>query len=518
MKYLKTKPREYQEKIFQTCAEKNCLVVLPTGLGKTLIALMLTIHRMQQFPGEKVLFLAPTKPLVEQHIKTFRENLPELFANMELFTGKTPSPQRKKLWQTSDIIFSTPQCISNDLKKELYDLSEVCLLVEDEAHRCVNNYSYNFVAQKYLQQAMHKRILGLTASPGSDLTKVKNICKNLSIEAVELRTRESEDVKPYLQELTFKKIKTNLSKEFKEMKAILKELFHEYVSELKKRKLLWSNPSKTELIKLQKNLSVRISQGNRNYNNLLGMSACAIAIKLQHAIELLETQTLVGFNTYLKKLFVEASKSKSRGISKLVSNPQFNFVFSKSSELLIKNEEHPKIDELLKIIKEEKKEKENLKAIVFAQYRETLRLISKKLNQIKGIKAKTFVGQAKKLHGKETSGLSQKEQKSVIENFAEGKTNILCATSIGEEGLDIPEVDMVIFYEPVPSAIRAIQRAGRTARLKPGKLIMLITRETRDEIHFYVERHKRKQMRSAIESIEKDIKGKDLKKETQKTL
>jgi len=81
-------PREYQEKIFEKCAEKNCLVVLPTGIGKTLIAVMLTIHRMKQFPGQKVLFLAPTKPLAEQHLIYFKKNLPELFAEMNLFTGK----------------------------------------------------------------------------------------------------------------------------------------------------------------------------------------------------------------------------------------------------------------------------------------------------------------------------------------------------------------------------------------------------------------------------------------------
>ena len=139
-------PREYQKNIFNTCKEKNCLVVLPTGLGKTLIALMLTIERMTKFPGEKVLFLAPTRPLAEQHLNSFKKNLPELFASIEIFTGTVNAEKRKKLWKTSDIIFSTPQCISNDLQKNLYSLEEVCLLVEDEAHRCINNYAYNYVA------------------------------------------------------------------------------------------------------------------------------------------------------------------------------------------------------------------------------------------------------------------------------------------------------------------------------------------------------------------------------------
>jgi len=166
-------PRQYQQKIFETCSKKNCLVVLPTGIGKTLIALMLTIDRMKKYPGEKVVFLAPTKPLAEQHLETFKKHLPELFADMQLFTGKVKADERKKIWRTADIIFSTPQCIANDVKNNLYNLSDVCLLIEDEAHRCIRNYDYNYVAQKYKEQTQHPRIIGLTASPGSETKKNK---------------------------------------------------------------------------------------------------------------------------------------------------------------------------------------------------------------------------------------------------------------------------------------------------------------------------------------------------------
>lgn len=103
----------------------------------------------------------------------------------------------------------------------------------------------------------------------------------------------------------------------------------------------------------------------------------------------------------------------------------------------------------------------------------------------------------------------------MIVDFSSGKTNVLCATSIGEEGLDIPEVNIVIFYEPVPSAIRTIQRGGRTARLIDGKIIMLITRKTRDEAYFYISKAKEKKMHSAISSI-KDGFTKAEKSEVQK--
>jgi ERCC4-related helicase len=129
------------------------------------------------------------------------------------------------------------------------------------------------------------------------------------------------------------------------------------------------------------------------------------------------------------------------------------------------------------------------------------------------VKAKIFIGQAKK----NGVGLSQKEQKEIIQEFSAGKINILCATCIGEEGLDIPEVKVVIFYEPVASAIRTIQRTGRTARLMKGKLIILITKNTRDETHYYISRAREKQMRSLIDLIKDDL-NKKKNKETQKEL
>jgi len=504
------KPREYQQKIFETCSEKNCLVVLPTGLGKTLVALMLTIKRMREFPGEKVVFLAPTKPLAEQHLNYFKKHLPELFADMQLFTGAVNAQNRKKIWQTADIIFSTPQCISNDLKKNLYNLNEVCLLIEDEAHKCLKDYAYNYIAQEYQKQAKHPRLMGLTASPGSEATKIKQICKNLSVQEVELRTRESQDVTDYLQKLEFEKIKVDFPPEFEEIRHVFLKLFNRYVEELRQRSILFGPASKTRLIDLQKKIMGTISRGNKNFNYLLGASACAQAIKIQHALELLETQTLQSFNKYLKELFNQASKKQSKGVVKLVAKPEFNFAFMSSNELLIKNIEHPKLSKLIEIVKQEKSKNQKIKIIVFTQFRDTASAIAKKLNELENIKAKIFVGQAKK----SGSGLSQKEQKKIIEEFSEGKINVLCATCIAEEGLDIPEVNAVIFYEPIPSAIRAIQRTGRTARLMKGKLIILVTKGTRDEIFYYVSRSRERKMHKAIDSIKKDLNN----KEKQKTL
>ena len=512
MEFLeKITPRQYQREIFETCVKKNCLVVLPTGLGKTLIALMLTIERMKQFPGEKVLMLAPTKPLVEQHLNSFKEHLPDLFGDIQMFTGELNAQKRKKIWQTADIIFSTPQCIANDLKKKLYDLKEVCLLVEDEAHRCVKNYDYNYVAQEYLKQSMNPRVVGLTASPGGDLKKIKEICKNLSINEVELRTRESLDVEKYLQELTFNKIEVSFPKDFEEIRSLLNRLLRGYLDSLKLGGFLHGPENKIALLELQKKLSSQLARNFKSRSSYVAISDCAQAIKLSHALELLETQTLESFFKYLKNLYEQATKNQSKGVVKLVARKEFTIIYTLTNELLTRNIEHPKIQKTIELIQN----RQDSKTIIFTQFRDTASIIAKNLNKIPKIKAKIFVGQTKK----QDTGLSQKEQKKIIEEFKENKINVLCATSIGEEGLDIPEVGSVIFYEPVGSAIRSIQRRGRTARLNKGELIILITKNTKDERSYYASRAREKTMHTSIGQLKEQFKNSEkIKKETQEKL
>lgn len=509
-------PRAYQSAIFETAKQKNTLAVLPTGMGKTLIALMLACHRLERFPKSKVLFLAPTRPLAAQHLAYFEEHLPELYADMILFTGKVKAKERKELWHKTDIIFSTPQCIANDVKAGRFDLYDVSLLVEDECHRCLKNYDYTFVAKNYLEGAEHSRILGLTASPGSKPAVIKNVCENLGIEAVEVRHRYSKDVKPYMQKLTQDIIKVDLPVPFKEVKNLLADLYKKKIDELKNRNLFFTKViTKKTLIELQAKLQRAIASGNKHFNILRGISVCAQAIKLGHAIELLETQTITYLHNYMQNLYEQAKQEKSKAAKQIVKNSKFQDAYIAILRLFNSGVEHPKLAKLKETVLREVRNKK-AKIIVFAQYRDSIVKICKELNDLakKGapIKAKVFVGQLKKGE----TGLSQQEQQAVLEEFKEGRINVLCATSIGEEGLDIPEVNVVIFYEPIPSAIRQIQRRGRTARLMPGKLIVLMTKHTRDEAYHWAAYHKERKMYGILDGMEKQLKRKTKRKEQSK--
>jgi Fanconi anemia group M protein len=506
MNYLKEfSPRLYQESIFSTCTQNNTLVVLPTGMGKTAIFLMMAAYRLNMYPKSKILLLGPTRPLIEQYSAVFDKYFNIEKEKMSIFTGFVGPEKRAELWKTSQIIFSTPQGLENDIISNKIDLSTVSLIGFDESHRATGEYSYTFIAQQYQKKALHPRILALTASPGSDNEKIKEVCKNLFIEKIEVRTATDEDVSPYVQDVEMQKIYVDLPDAFLEIKKYLDLCFNGKLRELKQYGLVGdlSRYSKKNMLGAQAEIHSRIMQGDREMETLRSLSLLAELMKLQHAIELLETQGIKPLKEYINKLHHEASTGKTKAAKNLVMDVHF-----RSAAIKIENmqdtHDHPKLIELKRIVSEELDGSipENLekKIIIFSQYRDAGSKIVHELNDA-GFKAKLFVGQAKK----KDTGLSQKKQKEMLEDFSNLKFNVLVSSSVGEEGLDIPQVDLVVFYEPVPSAIRKIQRSGRTGRLDKGRIIMLITKDTIDEIYYHVAKNKEKRMYRAIGEIKKDF-------------
>ncbi|MFC1754294.1 DEAD/DEAH box helicase [Thermoproteota archaeon] len=500
------KPRLYQETILNSCSMGNTLVVLPTGMGKTSIAFMLAIQRLKNFPKSKILFLAPTKPLVEQHKTTFIKytTLPE--QGMEVFTGTVSPEKRAELWKRSRVIFSTPQGLENDIISDRISLKEVSLLIFDEAHRAVGDYAYNFIAKQYEKKASYPKILGLTASPGSESEKINEVCTNLFIDSVEIRSSQDPDVKPYIQEVKLSWHKVDLPESFKGIQKYLNDCFKSKITEMYKYGFLKKTRfiSKTDLLKMQGKLHSEMSKGNKDFQVFKSISLTAEAMKVQHALELLETQGITPLYNYLERLREESLKTTTKAVKNLVADANFKSAFIKTKNMYDVGIEHPKLEALKKII--EKEVREDLKVLIFTQFRDSASSIEKELNEINGINAKIFVGQAKK----RGTGLSQKQQKELVEQFSNNEFNVMVATSVAEEGLDIPKVDIVIFYEPIPSAIRHIQRRGRTGRLERGEVIVLMAKGTRDEGYKWSAYHKEKRMHRTLKGMKNNFNGNGL--------
>ena len=479
--------RDYQERIVNTALSGNTLVVLPTGLGKTSIAALVAAEVLRKNPDRKILFMAPTRPLVSQHKKNF-ERFFKLGIEFAAITGHDKPEDREVLYK-ANVIFSTPQTIRNDLKSGKIGLSEFSLCIFDEAHRAVGNYAYPYIAKVY---SYHRGlILALTASPGSHRQKIDEIRKRLYIDKIEIRDREDGDVLPYVQEMKQQWIEVELTKPFMSIKEYMEKCKDTRISKLMSWRIVnYPKISKSHILKLQEELAKK-----KTGMGFAAMSMLAQVLKIDHALMLLETQCLYSLKKYFDGL-VEQREKKS--VASLLKDEDFKSAMRLTSELLNESQEHPKVEKLKEIIHEELEKDKFSSIIVFAQYRDTISKINEELKSIKNAAPIEFIGQAKK-RGK---GLSQKEQIQILNEFKMGFYNILLATQIGEEGLDIPKVDTVIFYEPVPSAVRRVQRMGRTARTKAGKIIMLITKDTRDEAYHWSGFQKEMRMKSLLHKMQ----------------
>ncbi|MBI3036334.1 DEAD/DEAH box helicase [Candidatus Woesearchaeota archaeon] len=497
-------PRLYQETILATTTTKNTLVVLPTGLGKTNIFLMLAAHRLKLYPDSKILLIGPTRPLIDQYREVFRKYFDIAEGRMAVLTGVVAAEKRMELWGNATVIFSTPQGLENDLLAGRISLENATLLGFDEAHRAVKDYSYVWIAKHYIKTARFPRILALTASPGSDMEKITEVCQNLFIEDIEVRTESDQDVKPYVQEMNIDWVKVDLPGEFVEIKKLLELSLRSKLEVVKKMGFLSgiTGVTKGDLLKLQARLHAEMASGRKHFPLLMAVSALSEAMKVGHALELIETQGVTALYKYAERLKEDAKAAKTKAVKRLFTDNNFLAAIEKTWQLYEKKVEHPKLDELKRIIKENVADAKGAKAIVFNQYRDSAQKLQHELNKMEGVRASIFVGQMKK----GDTGLSQKEQKELLRRFAEGEFNAIIATSIGEEGLDIPKVDLVVFYEPIPSAIRQIQRRGRTGRQEKGKVVILVTRDTRDEAFRWVAHHREKRMHRILKTLKSKLK------------
>jgi len=490
--------RAYQVNIARACLERSTLVVLPTGMGKTVIAAMVIADVLRQ-RGGRILFLAPTKPLVEQHAASMRNVL--VVDRITLFTGEATAPEdRELLWRENKIIVSTPQVIRNDLRAERISLDDVSLIVFDEAHRAVGDYAYVDVAAAY-KDVPGRLVLGMTASPGSSAEKILEVCGNLGISAVEIRTEYDPDVVPYQHDLQIEGIKVEAPDVSKEIRKLLQTVVDEQIARLKKLGFLAGKAKVTrkDLLAVGNEARARLDSGVKDGRLYGAMTAQAIAMKADHAIELAETQGLGSLRLYFGNMEKDP-KTKADVQFLKHAKVQEAIELAEATEV-----EHPKLAKTGWIVRKQFMEKPDSKIIVFAHYRQTADRITQDLARIPSVRPMRFVGQASR---GEDIGLSQKEQVDILEKFRAGEVNVLVATSIGEEGLDIPQVDLVVFYEPVPSEIRTIQRRGRTGRSAAGRVIMLVTKDTRDEAYLYSARRKERKMHVELDRLRKELKQK----------
>ena len=449
--------------------------------------------------------LAPTRPLINQHYETFIKFLPIPEESYAVLTGKVLPEDRVEIFNSHRVLFYTPQTLRNDLVNRKYSLQNAALTIFDEAHHASGDYPYTMIADEYIEQNPDGTILALTASPGSSKDKITLLCQNLHIplENIHIRTRKDSDVKQYLKPMDVYKIGVNLTSLMREIYSVVLVVLEErlkYLSQLNfldiKSEPLHNKVIRKDLLKLNKELVGIVQSSGDKTGVYSALSINAQALILYHMLELIEQQGLDVLLIYLEKVNNDArKKNSSKAVKILASDMRIRKVLIElkknqdySPEQLI----HPKYQVLVQVLLEELQNNENSRILVFVKLRDSVKNIVKNLKSIDRVRAVRFVGQATK--AADDKGLSQKKQIEILDQFKEGVHNVLVSTNVGEEGLDIAECDLVIFYDVVASEIRLIQRKGRTARHRRGRVIILYCKETHDEVYLRIALSKLRKM------------------------
>ena len=477
-------PRDYQINIIRSIyGRKNTLVVLPTGLGKTLIAVFAIANALHS--GKRAVILAPTKPLSEQHYNSLVGLLNMDKEGILLLTGGISKIKRLDLGSKARVIAATPQTFANDLKRGRVSLDDFGAIIFDECHRAVGRYAYTYIADEAKLRGV--QVIGLTASPGGNIKRINALIGTLGIENIEIRVSTDMDVEPYVMK---KDMSVVTVEKGDTINAILRELgplIDEHLGKLYSHGL---SPFKY-FDRMPKGMLLGMGDSIRKIESqsykFMAIFDYVYVLNLGHAYDLASTEGIYPFLKYMESL--EGKEVKSRALKSILANKAVTAAMNTAKEALKNGEEHPKMSVAVDMIKREMNGKS---IIMFTQYRSTAYKLAKMLNE-HGISAREFVGKKE--------GITQLQQQATIKDFRDDRFKVLVATSIGEEGLDIPGVDAVIFYEPIPNEIRNIQRKGRAGRMKLGSVVILVARGTKDETYLFISRLKEKRMRDTVLKI-----------------
>ncbi|KAI3650012.1 hypothetical protein MP228_005644 [Amoeboaphelidium protococcarum] len=517
--------RQYQFSIIKKALFVNTLVCLPTGLGKTFIAAVLMFNYYRWFPKSKIFFLAPTKPLVAQQIKACYQitGIPQ--ADTVELTGAMQPATRAKMYQERRVFFMTPQSLSNDLNSGICDPRQIVCLVIDEAHRATGNYAYCQVIEKVYQSHKAFRILALSATPGSLVDSVQVIVNNCKIHQIEIRTEESKDIVQYIYNKRKDVVVVKLSPDICKVRdTFSQQILQPAVSRLFRAGAIYQkdamNVGKYQILMARQRFNMNGNRGNDRYKNLIRRDFTAL-MTLYHAFELLPKHGVLSFYKYLKEVLADSGGPKSTsGPAKLMlmNNPLFRGLMNFMEEITSRPTfvGHPKLDVLESRMLQhfmdsqysssdsqsssDQQSSVSTRAMVFCEYRDAVDEIVARLNKHQPtIKAVSFIGQSS---NKSVKGYTQKQQLEVIKKFQNGEYNVIVATCIGEEGLDIGEVDLIVCYDTQSSPVRMLQRMGRTGRKRDGSILVLLS-EGKEEYQYKETQNSYKKVQQAIMSQDK---------------
>ena len=491
--------RAYQLQAVDDAMSGSMLLILPTAAGKTAVAWLSIVERIERMGGW-ALVIAPTVALSNQHLENaipVLSNVDEL--NPISLSGQQTASKRPELWSGSRLGFATPQVVRNDVRKGVLSLSDCSILVVDEAHHCTGEHAMAEVAEMYLSQSDNPLILATTASPGSRREQVQEICRRLDIQKIHMRTKEDPMVAEFLSELDVEEVGVEVPGEIRELAEPFR-IWQESIVDRERRMGRYVMPGAVNQAGLSNAMErAQAAIGRGDTSGFRSSSQIATAMRLHHLINHLLCQGIAASRHFLSRM--EAEEEKSKSSKDFLRDSRVRGLSAKLKGMV---EIHSKVGAVRRLVRERIRRDKGSRIIVFANYRDTVEALEEALSDLEGIRAIQFIGQSSRSG---SGGLTAKQQISRLSEFRDGESNVLVATSVGEEGLDIPSADLVIFYEPVSSEIRTIQRRGRTGRRRQGEVVVLIAEGTRDERAKDSAKRKEEFMHKAARRVSRELPG-----------
>ncbi|GAB7364373.1 hypothetical protein MBLNU230_g4916t1 [Neophaeotheca triangularis] len=484
--------RDYQYNIVSRSLFSNTLVALPTGLGKTFIAAALMLNYYRWTKNAQIVFMAPTKPLIAQQMEACYHLVGIPRQDTVLMTGETSPAVRAEEWIERRVFFMTPQTVINDLKHGTCDPKRIVLLVVDEAHKATGSYAYTEVVSFLRRFNSSFRVQALTATPGSKVAQVQDVINNLGIARIEVRTEQSLDIRQFTHEKHTEIEMFDYSDEQALIMELCSKALRPTLEKLNTQNAYWS--------KDPMNLTAYgITQAQRQWNasdagkkapmGLKGMvnGIFAVLASIAHNIGLLKNHGIGPFYSGMLtfRRDIESGAKKGKYATQIAQSEDFTKMMDRIRGWTNNPDfmGHPKLSYLREVVLNHfldagdgnhgaDRPPSSTRIMIFTSFRDSAEEVCRVMKRNEPmIRPHVFVGQAA---SKGSEGMNQKKQNEVIKDFKAGKYNTLVATSIGEEGLDIGDVDLIICYDSSASPIRMLQRIGRTGRKRVGRVQLLL--------------------------------------------
>ncbi|CAI9561910.1 unnamed protein product [Staurois parvus] len=471
--------RSYQWEVITPALEgKNVIIWLPTGAGKTRAAVYVAMRHLQMVPNAKVAMIVNKVHLVQQHYsKEFQQHLKDKYKMIPISGNTDEKGFFARLVKENDVVICTAQILYNSLQnrseEKHVELTDFTLLIIDECHHTQKDATYNKVMQIYLQKKLENerklpQILGLTASPGTGgassfndaVDHILQICANLDTwkimsAKVNIEDLESKARQPIKQ---YDLVPERVVDPFGDKLKSLMETIHEYLGDNNFiRSDFGTQPYEQKVVEMEKEGAVKADRKKRTcalhlrkYNDALLIHD---TVRMQDAYDLLDM-------FYIEEKFI---KNTNDPIDVFLCQ-----LFNANSEHLLElskdqNNENPKLKRLEEILKEHFQSSLGSRGIIFTRTRQSTHslhnwIMSNSTLKELNIKTAALTGAG---ISNQTKHMTQNEQQEVIKNFSKGLLNLLISTSVAEEGLDIPECNIVVRYGLMTNEIAMVQARGR---------------------------------------------------------